>query len=326
MAGITKFWLDLGFGALKYAASNGTEGEIVSHVVRPKREADLALLGMQASKCLTINNGFGKYLVGLGATDHTGTIEDSTNYERISDAAPEVRALFYAALSDAQVVGNTSVVVALPLGLATLSDAKQRMADLRNWMAKEHRWEVGRAPRVITVTKVSAISQAQAVYFDHTLDDAGGQRRPSDGLIVTVSIGSNTVEIMGFEDGAPAPRFARGARIGVRYMFGMFNEAKYRGVREITAIDADYRRGKLKRDQLAPAINNWHNKIGTEIRNVFGDELERVGQVVVAGGGADLAIGALRSLFPGDGRVVAAVDPVRAVVRGMVKWDAARGG
>lgn len=324
-----KVYIDAGYGAFKYATDEGAAGEIVSHVVRSAREADFALLGMASSKCMAINNGFGKFLVGLGATDHTGHLEDSTDYERITDAAPEVRALFYAAMTQGNVIGRASVVVALPLGLVTLPDAKARIADMKAWMVKEHEWESGRIKRVLNITSVKALSQAQSIYFDHTLGDDGQQRRESDGLIVTISIGSNTVEIMGFEDGQPQPRLASGSKIGMRFLLSMINDSKFRGVRTIPAIDADLRRGKITNDVLAPAMSNWHSRIRAEIKRVIGDECERVDQVVVAGGGAQKALPELRRIFPGGDRnrdrVTIADDPVRAVVRGMVKWDKAQG-
>jgi len=318
-----KVCLDVGYGAFKYATDEGKSGEIVSHVVRAKREADLSLLGMgKAAKTQMISNGFGSYLVGLGATDHTGIIEDSTDFERITDASPEVRALFYAAMSQAQVTGKASLVVALPVGLVTLPDAKQRITDMRNWMTGEHSWAAGRDKRVLTITSVKALSQAQAVYFDAFLDDQGQQTGSPDGLVMTVSIGSNTVELMGFEDGTPQPRYASGNKIGVRFLLGMLNDSKYRGTRSILAIDADYRRGKIKDDVLAPSLRNWHSRIRADIKQVLGDEIERVSRVIVAGGGAKLAESELKRMF-GD-RLTVAADPVRSVVRGMEKWQAAQ--
>lgn len=318
-----KVFLDAGYGAFKYATDDGKCGEIVAHVVRAAREADLSIVGIQKGARLThISNGFGSFLVGLGATDHPGMIEDSTDFERISDASPEVRALFYAAMTQAQVTGKAALVVALPIGLVTLPDAKQRVADMRAWMLGEHAWGVGRDKRVLTISNVKALSQAQAVYFDAFLNAHGQQLDSPEGLVLTVSIGSNTVELMGFEDGAPVARYASGSKIGVRRLLDMVNASKYRGARNVLAIDAAYRRGQIPGDVLAPAIRNWHSSIRADIKRVLGDEVERVSRVIVAGGGAKLAEPELKRLF-GD-RVTLAEDPVKAVVRGMTKWQAAQ--
>lgn len=320
---MNKVFLDTGYGSFKYATDDGKTGEIVAHVVRGAREADLSLTGgPKSTRVMNINNGFGSFLVGLGATDHPGIIEDSTDFERITDASPEVRALFYAAMTQAQVTGKAALVVALPIGLVTLPDAKQRITDMRNWMLGDHAWGVGRDKRVLTISTVKALSQAQAVYFDAYLDAQGQQIASPDGLVLTVSVGSNTVELMGFEDGTALPRYAAGPKIGVRYLLSMVNDSRYRGARNVLAIDADYRRGKIPGDVLAPALRNWHSRIRSDIKHVLGDEIERVARVVVAGGGTKLAEPELKRLF-GD-RVNIVDDPVKAVVRGMAKWQAAQ--
>jgi len=315
--------LDLGMGATKVWTATGGH-VLLSQVALPAgRDINLVALGLIAKRRpQIIANGTGRYLVGEGAHD-AGTAVERLDYDRLT-GAPEMRALVYGALSqaDAVFVGDVHLVVGLPLGLAAGEHGRESVAAVKAWLIGDHQkwpaagpWQTGGRDQAVHVTSVGCVSQAHAAYTDWCIDlDGTALHKPDKSAeIAVISVGFNTIELLVLRGNEPIAKFTAGEKLGVRRLLEIVNESK-KNAYSLGELDIQLRGGAL-RDAAATA--KWCSQVAGCIEREWGDAAKRFEHVLAVGGGSLLLADALRGLF-GE-RLITSDEPVLSVARGLYK-------
>jgi len=344
--------LDLGMGATKLWSSSGGS-TILSQVSVPSgREINLGALGLVTKrKPQVIANGTGRYLVGEGAHD-VGTPVERLDYDRLT-GAPEMRALVYGALSqaDAVFVSDVHLVVGLPLGLAGGDNGRKRVAAVKAWLVGNHHkwpspsttprrvaygphcasgpprghagpWQTGGRDQAVHIVRntpsrgcVGCVSQAHAAYTDWCIDlDGTALHKPDKSAeIAVISVGFNTIELLVLRDNQPLAKFTAGEKLGVRRLLEIANEQRG-GLFTLGELDIQLRTGAL-RD--VAAVAKWTSQVKGHIEREWGDAAQCFERVLAVGGGSLLLADALRELF-GE-RLITSDEPVLSVARGLYK-------
>lgn len=309
--------LDMGMGATKLWSDAG--GKIVlSQVAMPTREdIDLRALGMSAKrKPMVILNGAGRLLVGEGAHD-AGTPVERLDYDKLA-GSPEMKALVYAALTSQNTSEDDplSLMVGLPLGLATGDDSRKRVDAVKLWLAGAHVWKADRREHVAVVERVGCVSQAHAAYLDWLLNiDGKPAGRPVKGAeIAVISVGFNTIEMVVLRDNQAVSRFVAGEKLGVRRFLELVNEGR-RGLFSLGELDIKLRNGALDEPS---ALSKWSAQVHGHIERTWSEAAQRFDHVIAVGGGALLLRNALIDLF--GARLIESDEPVLSVARGLFKF------
>jgi len=308
--------LDAGFGAFKVYGENGGE-QVVAHVAEaPSAEIDFAAVGMGGKPTATlITNGIGRFYVGMGAAE-LGRVNNRMDYDRLT-GSPELKAIYLASLGKAGANSRDSIslVAGVPLGFVSGDGVKERVAQLKGWMAGEHHWEEGRKARGANVTSVAVLSQPHAAYLDYVLNDDGTENDNAvAGEMGIISIGHNTIELLVTEDGNPSRKFAHGEKAGVRRMLETINK-ELGGGYEIAELDSKLRVGKLNAEK---AIATWGSEVASVIERAWGESHRRFAKVIAVGGGIRFVQPQLKKLF--GSRLVVPEDAVMAIARGLYKF------
>ena len=303
--------LDLGMGNTKIWTPEGGK-VIASQVAKPLRTSlDLKAIGLSTGKkSMSILNGAGRLIVGEGAHDQGQPIE-RLDYDKLA-GSPELKALVYAAFTSAQVQGDLSLFVGLPLGMAT---SKARVDAVKDWLTGAHVWRAGAREHVTVAREVKCLSQAMAAYFDWMLDETGRtQNKPGKGEeIGVISIGFNTIEMTVFRDQLASKRFTAGLKEGVRQYLEAANADKG-GHYTLGELDTLMRDGALEAPQ---ALATWSAQVRGHIDRAWGDEAQRFSKVIAVGGGALLLADAMREHF--GRQLVTSDEPILSVARGLYK-------
>jgi len=254
-----------------------------------------------------------------------GTPMSNNDFDRFG-GAPEMRALFYAVLTQYTVAHGPLTAplhlgVALPnefLGTASETE-KQRV---RDWLLGVHIWDAdwqaldanGEARLRVEVGAVSIMAQAVATLFDYTLDDSGRlipeRKAATKGTIGIVNIGHRTVELTAVENGERLPRFTTGASIGAANLLRLYDP---HGHAEVAELEPRLRSGRL---DVADFLPLWERQPARLVDETWGNAWRRWSVVVVAGGGV-LLLPTFADRF--NGKAFVPPMPAHAVARGAYK-------
>lgn len=318
---------DMGMGALKLWGRPGGL-QLVSQVASNGRD-HLAggILGLKsATRPMAVKSSFGSFYVGETAHAHGRPVEN-LNFERLT-GTPEMRALLYAALVRYQAQYGPfddalSLTVGLPLQMQMGDLAGDYRACVRAWLKGVHEFSVDGMTHRIEIAKVIQTSQPVGALFDYVLDE-DAQMIPERGAVLlaevaVISVGFNTVELLGLKGQKPIDNFTYGSTSGVRRLLELINHDDLYSLGE---LDGDLRAGLLG-DQLDQALPTWSSEVNGVIEKRWGKRPDkRFCKILVVGGGALLLKDSLTLQFGHKAWVPG--DPVLSIARGLWKLSVRR--
>jgi len=317
-----KLGCDLGMSSVKLVGANG-ELQFLSQAALYGGE--VADFGGRRKKPTVIDADFGRLYVGEQAHSFGSPVEN-LGFDRLAETN-EVRAVLYGAWSEYQKkLGEFSSPLELVVGLPFQmlmgergSVAKFRR-DVNKWLAGEHRWRADGRDFGLVVDKVHLFPQAMGAPIDYALDmDGKAQSAEHTEALqrecATISIGSNTVELLVTKRDRDTKRFNGGKAIGVRSLWKRVDPHGYYSFGE---FDEMLRDGSLPENMsVKPHLASWMSEINGFANQKWGDSYHRFHKVFIVGGGAILLKSKLRGAF--DGRAQVMSDPVMAIARGLYK-------
>lgn len=306
----------LDFGAGNFKAYGHTGGHLIPTQVATasgiKMGRVAGLRSQEPPTQITIDGH--RFYVGSRAHDWGRPIENLDNHRFIS-GSPDMRAMVYASLSITRIQEPLHLIVGLPQS-ALADDNAQATADaVRAWLTGTHTWTCNNVPRHAEVEKVTLTSQAAGALFDYLLDDQGEflpQRKPHFRKELGIlSVGMNTLELLGVRDGRPINRFTHSVTAGVRRLLELADPA---GVYSRGELDIQLRTNQL---DVADVLPVWASEVAGHVERAWGTAHRRFAAVIVVGGGALLLHNELLGLF--NGKSYLPEEPVLAVARGLYK-------
>jgi hypothetical protein len=258
------------------------------------------------------------FFVGARAHDWGRPIEN-LDYDRLA-GVPETRAIIYASLSryieqHGPIEGQVQMLVGLPLEPLSGQDAQANADAVRQWLRGEHSWEADGKPYHITISEVRITSQPTGALFEYILDDSGQfipeRKAHFSEEIGILSIGFNTVEMLGIKDRAPIQAMTAGRTSGVRRLLELLNT---QGMYSLGEMDERLRAGRLDVKAVLPI---WSREVTGQIEKTWGQRWRRFARIIAVGGGVLLLKDALIERF--NGKVYIPSDPVMAIAHGLYK-------
>ena len=255
------------------------------------------------------------YLVGAGTERFARPIEDMTN--RRFTAGEELRAMFYAALSQAN-ISNRKVFLVVGLSTELMKkkkDAaitKKRMAD---WMVGKHTFKVDGVENVIEVVEIRTAFQSMGSWLDLALTNGGKWVKGFDreAPISTLDQGYGTFDIFTIIDGKPSDQFTDGTNLGMSKVAEMICKEVSREYNvPLTLISADrlmrlylsnetpmiYVHGKPV--NIRPIVEQSFNTVTSEVTKFAGQTIGKLintVRIIFAGGGAISLNGRLKNQY-----------------------------
>jgi hypothetical protein len=217
-------------------------------------------------------------------------------------------------LPDAEI----ELFIALPQTALNEEDGDTTVRGVRSWMEGAHTWRADGAPVSINVGKVTIATQVAGALFDYLLDENG---KPNAGRaghfkreLGIISIGMNTVELLGVRNKNVIQAFTRGDTLGVRRLLELCDPQRMYTRGE---LDAMLRSGNL---DTSDALGVWAAEVAGMIEQQWGRAWRRFAAVIAVGGGALLLRDMLIRQF--NGKAVIPEDPVMAIANGLYKYAA----
>lgn len=320
----TKFGCDLGQSSLKIVGAAGAL-QFASQAALFGGEVMEVTPGRKRRKPVVVETQDGKLYVGHGAHSYGMPVENM-DFTRLSESA-EIRAVWYGAMSEymrqfGALNEPLKLVVGLPFQM--LIGQKETVTKFRNavnkWMGGEHHWTADGKPYSLTVEMVHLYPQALGAPVDYALDMNGQaiseeRTKALANECGTISIGSNTVELLVSKRDENTHRFNGGKDIGVRQLWRRVDPRQMYTFGEFC--------DRLEGDDLPDELNverhldSWAGEILGYVNSMWGQAYNRFHKVFLVGGGAILLENRLRRQF--NGKSVFMDDPVMSIGRGMYK-------
>ncbi len=309
---------DLGMGSNKLFSAHGSL-ILQSQVAAETGQAVGEMFGFRSSKppiCVRLKNG--KFFVGPRASDWGRPVEN-LDYDRLM-GVPETRAIVYASLSQhieryGPFEGQIQMTVGLPLEPLSGPDAQTNADGVREWLRGEHRWEADGKPYQVTISEVRVTSQPSGALFEYLLDDNGQfipeRKEHFNEEVGILSIGFNTVEMLGIRDRTPIQAMTAGRTSGVRRLLELLN---MQGMYSLGELDERLRAGEL---DVKAALPIWSREVTGQIEKTWGQRWRRFARIIAVGGGVLLLKDALLERF--NGKVYIPPAPVTAIAHGLYK-------
>lgn len=320
-----KLGLDMGQSSLKLVGAGGSL-QFASQAALYSGDVLEIAQGRRRRKPVVVETeAAGKLYVGHGAHAFGMPVENM-DFQRLSESA-EIRAVFYGAMSEymrqfGAFVEPLSLVVGLPFQMLigqSESVAKFRRA-VNGWMSGEHHWMADGKAFTLTVDGIHLYPQALGAPVDYALDMRGKAISDERTMALknecgTISIGSNTVELLVSKRDENTHRFNGGKAIGVRQLWRrvdprqMYTFGEFCDRLEGNELPEDLR--------VEPHLDSWTAEILGFVDSMWGQAYNRFHRVFLVGGGAILLESRLRRKF--NGKSVFMDDPVMSIGRGMFK-------
>ena len=306
---------DLGMGALKFYGARGAT-QLVSQVSVNGVAKMAHVPGLKTiTRPLHIAYGAQSFFVGPRSYDWGRPVE-ALDYERLI-GSPEIKALLYGAFTQYHLGDTVNLVVGLPHEIFT----PEHIPAVKRALLGAHTWQADDAAQSVMVEQVKVTTQAYAAWQDMFLLDDGSYNaalrfKPSDEIGV-ISLGFNTVELLGLRAKQVVPRFTGGKTVGVRRLLELANP---RGLYALGELDAQLRAGQL---DTSEAMETWQREVNGFIEHKWGAAWQRFARVIAVGGGAVLLQDALHKKFAA--KLYIPDDPVHAIARGLYKTALSEG-
>ncbi|WP_376791498.1 hypothetical protein [Thermoflexus sp.] len=305
---------DPGYGAVKLAFDGGTV-LLPSAVAADGGRTIRAMAGLRARRPpleVTLPDGQ-RFFVGEGAHDWGRPVEN-LDFERLT-GSPEMRALFYGALTAAGIEGPLRLMVGLPIEVLSGPDAEAAVRAVKAFLRGPHRWIASGRERAVEVADVGVTGQPVGALFDYFLDDSGAfvpeRRADFSKEIGVINIGMNTVDLLAARQGVLVQRMTGGETLGVRRLLSLLNPD---GLYTLAELDE---RLRARQVDLSGALPIWEREVLGFIERQWGKAFRRFARVIAVGGGALLLGPALARRFD---RIWIPDDPVMATARGLLKF------
>lgn len=307
--------LDLGFGNVKGAADNGKFIVLPSRVAIPADRVGLAGIGMRTPRKAT-RVAFEQYefYVG-GSAENRGWVVENLDFSRL--ASPELKALFYAAISELIPLGaEVRLVLGLPVPL--LMDevmARSTLEALKAQLAREHAARIDGREIAFRVIAIRAAAQPVGAWADWALNEEGRPAGPAArlALVGVIDIGLNTLDLYGVRGGQLEYRLVGGDQLGVRRLLDLIDRR-----RNYYELDNQVRAGRIPSEAMATWMSELLGAVNRAWRDVRPD------LVLLVGGGALLLqdrVDAFRKATKAEVRIPD--EPVLVNARGLLKWGRA---
>lgn len=313
---------DLGQSSLKLV---GARGSVQFSSTAALYEGAQVEFTKKRRKPVIVEGDFGKLYVGHGAHSY-GTPIENLDFDKLA-GTPEMRGVFYGAL--AEYMRSTSypldeplrLIVGLPFQMLQVegSAGKFRTAVMK-WLGGDHNWVADGREYSVTVDDVRTFPQALGAPVDYAMDMSGQaldaeRTKALKNECATISIGSNTVELLVTKRDEDTKRFNGGKAIGVRQLWRRVDRNQYYTFGE---FDVMLRDGSLPDEMdVTPHLEGWTSEIVGFANSLWGQSYHRFHRVFLVGGGAILLEKHLRGKFNGKSELVN--EPVMAIARGLYK-------
>ena len=318
MANVLGF--DAGFGNIKLWDKNG--GSVhASHVAQANRPRQVNTMSDEANQeALLIEFDDHRYYTGQYA-GFEGLHVDSLSMERLLGSL-EIRAVFYGAMTEhieqhSKFRGSVSVVCGLPFGLLDEENFDSTESKMNEWVVGEHEWTANGQDYKINVSDLAIKSQAVGAVLDYGLTLKGGMNQGKgsqlQGDIGVVSIGYNTIELMGLSGVRQVQNLTTSSDLGVRRLLQRLNSD---GLLSLSVLDSHLRDGNIN-GRLETALPEWSQSVTSYIGTEWGRRWRAFKKVIVVGGGAELLRDDLSDYF--DGKAFVPDEPILTIARGLYK-------
>lgn len=319
-----KFGCDLGQSSLKFVGAGGTVQFPTQAALYGGAVSDFGS-SRKRQKPVIVEGEFGKLYVGHSAHSY-GIPVENLDFDRLAGTS-EMKAVFYGAMTEyikkyGMFAEPLTLVVGLPFQMLIgegASVAKFRKA-VNGWLGGIHTWNADGMAYSLQVQDVHLYPQALGAPVDYALDMNGQaiseeRTKALKNECATISIGSNTVELLVTKRDENTHRFNGGKPIGVRQLwrrvdpnqewtFGEFDEM----LRSGTLPDAL---------DVTPHLESWTSEILGFVNSLWGQSYNRFHRIFLVGGGAILLEKHLRMKF--NSKAIMLEDPVMVIGRGMYK-------
>lgn len=301
--------LDLGMGAIKLYASDKSS-VFPSFVSVATGQEFSSGPELTTSKVTKLSFDDTQYYVGRNAHQHGNPLQN-LDYDRLL-SGPEIKALFYGAMTDAfgkkGIPPHVSVIAGMPIETLKGSEAQKTSAKLKKWLVGNHKWQMGRDKLSVTVEDAKITNQAAGALFDYLLDDGGQVVNDPKQEIGILSIGFNTTEILVIDNQKTNQRLSNGDTHGVRRLLELCNPENY----TLGELDAKRMTGVL---DLKNNVEIWASEVKGAIERTWGTNWKRFDRLIMVGGGSII----LRNHLPFDGKAIFPNDPILSIARGLWK-------
>lgn len=305
---------DPGYGAVKMAFDGGTV-LLSSAVSADGGRSVRPIAGLRTRKPpleVILPDG-PRFFVGEGAHDWGRPVEN-LDFERLT-GSPEMRALFYGALTVAGIEGRIRLMVGLPVEALSGPDAEGIVRGVKTFLRGLHRWIGMGRERTVEVAEVGVTGQPVGALFDYFLDENGAfipERRADFAKEIGVlNIGMNTVDLLVVRHGSLVQRMTGGETLGVRRLLSLLNPD---GLYTLAELDERLRARQIDVSQALPV---WEREVMGFIERQWGKAFRRFARILAVGGGTALLGPALARRFD---RIWIPEDPVMATARGLLKF------
>lgn len=316
------FGCDLGQSSLKFVSGRGALQFASTAALFSGEVADF---GKKRQRPIVVEGEFGKLYVGANAHSYGIPIEN-LDFDRLA-GTPEMRAVFYGAMTAYMhkyglLEEPLTLIVGLPFQMLQgegASVAKFRKA-LNAWLGGGHQWVADGEPYALTVNRVELFPQALGAPVDYALDMNGHaiDEERTKALKMecgTISIGSNTVELLVSKRDEDTKRFNGGSPIGVRQLKRRVDPNNLWTFGE---FDQMLRNNTLPEDfDVKPHLESWSSEILGFVNSLWSQNYHRFHRVFLVGGGAIMLEKHMRAKF--NGKTVMAEDPIMAIANGLYK-------
>jgi hypothetical protein len=271
--------------------------------------------------------------VGADAHDWGRAIENLDD-ARFATGAPGVRAVTYAALTRymqqyGPINDDIELTVALPQTALSEDHADTTTRGVKSWIEDTHTWtatthatttDTDSELYALTISKAYITTQVAGALFDYVLNDDGSQNAARIAHykqeIGIVSIGMNTVELLGLRNRKVVQAFTHGDTRGVRRLLDL---ADPQGLYTRGELDAMLRSGDL---DISAALPVWSAEVAGMIEQHWARAWRRFKAIICVGGGVLLLRDMLLTTF--NGRLFIPEDPLMSIANGVYKLALAR--
>jgi len=319
-----KLGCDLGQSSVKLVGAKGSVQFLSQAALYGGEVADFD--GRKRRLKPTIVEGdFGRLYVGFGSHSY-GTPVENLDFDRLA-GTNEMRAVFYGALSEYMKKYGVfdeplELVVGLPFQMlmGDKASVSKFRKDVNAWLGGEHTWQADDESQQAQVEKVHLYPQAMGAPVDYAFDMNGKAQsaertKALTNECATISIGSNTVELLVTKRDKDTKRFNGGKPIGVRQLWRRVDPQQWYSFGE---FDEMLRTNNLPEHMdVKPHLASWTSEIMGFANSMWGQSYHRFHRVFLVGGGAILLEKHLRDKF--NGTSILMDDPVMVIGRGLYK-------
>ncbi len=317
--------LDLGQSGLKCVGVKGSVN-FPSQAALMSGGVDASFSKKRARPIVVSNETFGEMYVGPHA-HRWGVPVENFDFGRLAGVTPEMRAIFYGALTEYQrkygrFEEPLEVVAGLPMQMLGADEkGKKYERQVKGWIGGAHHWKADGAEFEATIVGLTLVPQSLGAVVDYAFDMDGQaisaeRNKALTQENATVWIGSNTVEVQVTKRDEDTRRFNGGADIGVRWLHNQMDPS---GSWSFGEFDELLRAKDLPEGMdLDSFIEPWATRIFGFMNRLWGQAgRNRFYRIFVGGGGSLL----LRDQFLREynGKVVFADDPVMSIAQGLYK-------